>query len=130
MNLKDTVPLGLAGEASEAVTPDKTVRHRLADMPAVYTTPNMIYLMEVAATASITPLLPPGWISLGVGVDIRHLAATPVGATVTARSRVVQVTDRLVTFEVEAHDGRRLIGKGTHSRAPVELQAFLASVGN
>jgi predicted thioesterase len=68
--------------------------------------------------------LPPGWVSVGVDVCIRHLAATPIGRTVTATARVTAVGDKLVAFEVEAHDGVNLIGTGTHTRAPVELARF------
>lgn len=119
---------GLTGEAEEQVTPELTVSHRLPGMPSVYTTPNMIYLMEIACANAIHPHLPPGWTSLGVGVNIRHLAATPVGARVRAQARIVEVTQRIVTCEVTAHDGLRLIGQGTHSRAPVDQADFERSV--
>lgn len=123
-----TVRPGLTGEAQEQVTPALVVSHRLPGMPSVYTTPNMIYLMEIACTEAIHPHLPPGWTSLGVGVNIRHLAATPVGALVRAQARIVEVTPRIVTCEVTAHDGQRLIGQGTHSRAPVNQADFERSV--
>jgi len=119
---------GLTGEAQEQVTPELTVSHRLPGMPSVYTTPNMIYLMEIACANAIHPHLPPGWTSLGVGVNIRHLAATPVGARVRAQARIVEVSPRIVTCEVTAHDGQRLIGQGTHSRAPVNQTDFERSV--
>ena len=61
---------------------------------------------------------------MGVEVNVRHLAATPVGRTVTATGRVESVNDRLVTFSVEAHDGVDTIGAGTHVRAVVELARF------
>ena len=93
-------------------------------MPEVYGTPFMIYLMEVAASNAIQHALPDGWVSVGVDVNIRHLAATPVGRTVTARAKVTSVTDKLIEFEVQAHDGKNLIGTGTHSRAPIDLARF------
>lgn len=126
-----TVPsivVGAQGEATETVTPERTVGHYFAPMPAVYGTPFMIFLMEIAASHAIHASLPAGWVSVGVDVNIRHLAATPLGETVTARATVTAVTEKLVTFDVEAHDGVHLIGRGTHTRAPVELARFERSL--
>ncbi|MEW5891329.1 MAG: thioesterase family protein [Pseudomonadota bacterium] len=118
------VVVGAEGEATTVVAREMTVRHFHANMPEVYGTPFMIYLMEVAASNAVQPGLPVGWVSVGVDVNIRHLAPTPVGRTVTARARVTKVTDKLIEFEVQAHDGKNLIGKGTHSRAPINLARF------
>lgn len=118
------IVVGTEGEASIVVSREVTVRHFHADMPEVYGTPFMIYLMEVAAGQAIHPQLPPGWVSVGVDVNIRHLAATPVGRTVTAKATVTAVSDKLIAFDVQAHDGVNLIGKGTHTRAPIDLVRF------
>ncbi len=118
------ISVGAEAEATTVVTRELTVRHFVAGMPEVYGTPFMIYLMEIAASKAIQPALPPGWVSVGVDVNIRHLAATPVGRTATARARVTKVGEKLVEFEVEVHDGVNLIGKGTHSRAPIDLVRF------
>ena len=123
-----TIAIGSTGEATVVVTPELTVGHLLAGMPMVYGTPFMIFLMESAAGNAIQASLPAGWVSVGVDVNIRHLAATPVGRTVTARATVTSVTGKLVTFDVEAHDGVKLIGKGTHTRAPVEMARFMRSL--
>jgi predicted thioesterase len=84
----------------------------------------MIYLMEVASSEAIQAYLPEGWVSVGVGVDIRHLAATPVGFTVTAKAEVVAVSDNTVTLKVEAYDDVEKIGEGMHVRAPIEMARF------
>jgi fluoroacetyl-CoA thioesterase len=73
--------------------------------------------------------LPEGWVTVGVVVNVKHLAATPVGATVTTRAEVIEVSDHTITFSVEAHDGFEKIGEGTHVRAPVEMERFLRKVG-
>lgn len=122
------IAIGAQGEATTTVVPELTVRHMMPSMPPVYGTPYMIYLMEIAAYNAIQASLPEGWASVGVDVNIRHLAATPVGRTVVARARVTGVTERLVSFEVQAHDGVNTIGRGTHSRAPVELRRFEAAL--
>ena len=124
MNAVLAIAIGLKGEATEVVTTELTVGHLIPLMPKVYSTPSMIFLMETAAGGAIHASLPAGWVSVGVDVNIRHLAPTPVGRTVTARATVTAVSEKLVTFEVEAHDGTNLIGRGTHTRAPVELARF------
>lgn len=118
------IPIGAAAERSVVVTREMTVAHFHPGMPEAYGTPFMIYLMEVAAADAIQPYLPAGWHSVGIGVSVRHLAATPVGRTVTARARVVAADDQTVTFAVEAHDGAERIGEGTHVRAPIDLARF------
>jgi len=110
------------------VTRELTVAHFAAGMPEVYGTPLMIYLMEIASAKAITPFLPPGWVSVGTEVNVKHLAATPIGLTVTATATVIAVSDRLVSFAVRAHDGVELIGEGTHVRAMVEVERFMGRV--
>lgn len=124
MDVTQNIAVGTSHSKSVTVTREMTVAHFHGDMPEVYGTPMMIYLMEVTATEAIQPFLPEGWATVGAAVNIRHLAATPVGLTVTARAEVVGVSDRLVTFNVEAHDGVEKIGEGTHVRAAIQLEKF------
>ncbi len=126
MNLLDLIPLGITAQQRLIVTHDLTVQARLPDLPPVYSTPNMILFMEVVCTELIRPRLPDGWVSVGALVNVRHLAATPVGFEVTATATVVEVTKSLVVFDVEAHDGIERAGCGQHARAPIELARFLA----
>jgi fluoroacetyl-CoA thioesterase len=124
MNPAINIPIGAAAEKSIEVTRDLTVAHFHADMPEVYGTPMMIYLMEVASSEAIQAYLPAGWVSVGVGVNVQHLAATPVGFTVTAKAEVVSVSDNTVTLKVEAFDEVEKIGEGMHVRAPIDLARF------
>ncbi len=124
MNPTQSVPLGATGEASVVVTAELTVGHGVPGMPLVYGTPFMIWLMEVASNNAAARYLPDGWVSVGTEVNIRHLAATPVGRTVTATANIIEVSERAIRFAVRAHDGVALIGEGTHVRAPVELARF------
>lgn len=121
---RPVIPLGTTGTQSVVVTPDLTVAHYHPGLPEAYGTPMMIYLMEVAAGTAIEPFLPDGWASVGVAVSVEHLAATPIGRTVTATATVTAVDERTVTFAVTAHDGIEPIGRGTHVRAPIELARF------
>lgn len=115
---------GMTGSKSVVVTKELTVGGHVEGMPFVYGTPMMIMLMELASGATIAPHLPEGWVSVGSEVNIRHLAPTPVGATVVATARVLETTRRSILFAVEARDGDRLIGEGTHRRGAVNLAEF------
>ncbi|KRR22588.1 thioesterase [Bradyrhizobium retamae] len=106
------------------VTPEMTVGHVVPRMPEVYGTPMMILHMEMAAGSAVQPFLPAGYVSVGMMVSIRHLAATPVGRTVRAVARVVAVEAKSVVFEVKAWDDDRKIGDGTHRRGVVNVAEF------
>jgi len=122
------IPIGIVGTRSIEVTPDLTLAREDDRMPAVLATPMMICLMEMTARDLIQPYLPEGWITVGAVVNVRHLAATPAGATVTVRAEITEVSSKTVTLSVEAHDGVDKIGEGTHVRAPIELSRFLRRV--
>jgi len=124
MDLLDNVMPGMSAEMTVTVTAEMTVGHFVAYMPQVYATPMMILHMEMVAGSSIDSLLPPGFVSVGMDVKVRHLAATPVGRTVRAIARVVKVEPKSVVFEVEAWDGDRKIGDGTHRRGIVNVLEF------
>jgi fluoroacetyl-CoA thioesterase len=123
------VHIGMTGRKEEIVTPERTVGGHVAGMPMVYGTPMMIMAMEIASAQSIVPHLPEGWVTVGSEVNIRHLAPTPVGATVVATSRVVEVSGRSVLFAVEAHDGEHKIGEGFHRRGAVNVERFKERYG-
>ncbi|MET4173403.1 thioesterase family protein [Bradyrhizobium sp. 482_C4_N1_1] len=124
MSPLDRVSVGMTAEKLVTVTAEMTVGHVVPGMPEVYGTPMMILHMEMAAGSAIQPSLPTGYVSVGMMVDVRHLAATPVGRTVRAVARVVAVEARSVLFEVEAWDGGRKIGDGTHRRGVVDVAEF------
>ena len=124
MGALDKVRIGMTAEKIVTVTSEMTVGHFVADMPQVYATPMMILHMEMASGSAIAAHLPEGFVSVGMDVKVRHLAATPVGRKVRAISRVVQIDSRSVVFEVEAWDGDRKIGDGTHRRGVVNVVDF------
>jgi predicted thioesterase len=128
MKATANIPIGAVATHEITVTRDMTVAHFHEHMPEVYGTPIMIYHLEVTAEAAIRDYLPEGWITVGVVVNVKHLAATPVGAKVTTRAEVTEVGEHTVTFSVEAHDGFEKIGEGVHVRAPVEMQRFIRKV--
>lgn len=122
------VEVGMRGEATQVVGDEHTAAALGAGGVRVFATPLMINLMENAAWRAVQPGLEPGETTVGSLVNIRHLAATPVGATVTATAELVEVDGRRLVFRVEARDDKQLIGEGTHERARVLLERFLARV--
>src|SRR6202012_3049769 len=129
MDARDVIKIGMSAERTLVVPPERTVGHFVRDMPMVYATPMMILEMEMASADAINPVLEPGWVTVGTEVDIRHLAATPVGATVRTTARVVAVERRVIRFEVEAFDNKRRIGEGRHARGLVNVASFTAQLG-
>jgi len=128
MRVTEKIPVGASATQEIVVSRDMTVAHFHEHMPEVYGTPIMIYHLEVTAEAAIRDYLPEGWVTVGVVVNVKHLAATPTGAKVTTRAEVIEVGDHTITFKVEAHDGIEKIGEGTHVRAPIELNRFMKKV--
>lgn len=115
---------GLVGTAQLLVGPEHTAPRVGSGKVAVLATPVMINVIEAAALACCEHLLPAGHQSLGIHLDVRHFAATPVGMRVTATAELVAVDGRTLAFKVEARDAREPIGDGTHRRVVVNVQRF------
>ena len=129
MDARDTIKIGMSAERILVVPPERTVGHFLKGMPLVYATPMMILEMEMTSGDTIRAALQPGWITVGTEVDVRHLAASPVGATIRTTARVIEVERRVIRFEVEAFDGERKIGEGRHARGLVNYDSFIKRFG-
>ena len=115
---------GLVGRATLRVGEEHTAPQIGSGRVHVLATPVMINLMEAAALDAVEHLLPAGHQSLGIHLDVSHVAATPVGMEVRASAQVVEVTGNRIVFRVEAHDGMDLIGEGTHQRIVVDVGRF------
>jgi fluoroacetyl-CoA thioesterase len=110
---------------SELIVGDEHTAPRIGSgRVRVLATPVMINLMEAAALDAVENLIPAGHQSLGTRLDVRHIAATPVGMRVRATARLIAVDGRTLEFRVEAHDERDLIGDGTHTRLVVNVARF------
>jgi fluoroacetyl-CoA thioesterase len=90
----------------------------------VLATPVMINVIEAAALVAVEHLLPPGHQSLGIHLDVRHFAATPIGMHVEATAELTKVEGRTLSFRVEARDDKEPIGGGTHERVVVNVARF------
>ncbi len=119
----------MSAERILVVAPERTVGHFVPHMPLVYATPMMILEMEMTSGDAVSKYLQPGWITVGTEVDVRHLAASPVGATIRTTARVIEVERRVIRFAVEAFDGERRIGEGRHTRGLVNYETFSKRFG-
>jgi predicted thioesterase len=117
--------IGIKGEAKTIVTEQNTAKTYASGALPVFATPAMIGLMEQAAHDSLLAHLDEGQGTVGTTVDIRHLAATPVGMAVRATSELTAIDGRRLTFTVAAYDEAGVIGKGTHERFIIDVARFM-----
>lgn len=117
---------GLASDEHLVVGPENQIIFADDRMPPVLATPWLIAHMEYAARKAIAPYLQPDERSVGVTVDIEHLAPAPVGDRVTCRAKVILVSPPFVTFAVEAFDDIEPLARGVHKRAVIHVDRFRA----
>jgi fluoroacetyl-CoA thioesterase len=120
--------VGMHGDASLVVGEEQTAAAFGAGGVRVLGTPVMIGLMENAAWRLVQPELAEGETTVGTLVNVRHLAATPVGGHVVATAELMELDGRRLVFRVSARDDKQLIGEGIHERALVQLERFLARI--
>ena len=121
-----TIPIGTAGERRTLVTGDIAINFLGNDNVRVLGTPFLIGLMELTCRDSVLGLLEPGYDTVGTHVDVKHLAATPMGMQVTFRSRVTAVEERRIRFDIEAWDDKEKVSEGTHERFVINVERFAA----
>ena len=118
--------VGLVGESATTVDVVKLASTLGSGGLEVFSTPSLIALMENAARCAVEPLLPADRSTVGVRVDVRHLAPSPPGDQVRARAELIEVDGRRLVFLVEAFDSHEKIGEGTHERMVVDPARLLA----
>ena len=128
MELEEIIIPGMTREETFIVEEQHTAYHIGSGDEKVLGTPWMISFMERVSNRLIAEHLPAGQMSVGVHVDVRHLAATPLKATVRIRAKVLEVVKNRVKLSIEAWDSRDKIGEGTHLRAVVEKDRFMQRV--
>ena len=129
MDAREAIKLGMSAERILVVPPERTVGHFVPHMPMVYATPMMILEMELASGDAINSVLEAGWVTVGTEVNIRHLAAAPVGAIIRTTAEVIEVERRVIRFAVEAFHGDVRIGEGRHGRGLVNAAQFKKRFG-
>ncbi|HZQ23093.1 MAG TPA: hypothetical protein VFA89_09855 [Terriglobales bacterium] len=122
------VPIGVRAETEETVAFHHTLTSRHPELPPVYSTPDMIRLMETAAFHALQPYCEGDEITLGTAIHIEHRAASSIGASIKAEAVVESFDGKFYTLRVIASDNGREIGRGTVGRAVVSIGKFLAKM--
>jgi predicted thioesterase len=124
----ETLAPGIAREMTITVGENDTAAAVASGAVPTLATPRLIALMEQAAALAVQPALAEGQTTVGTQVEVRHLAATPIGMQVTVRAELVAIEGRRLRFRVQAHDAQELVAEGTHERTIVDRDRFLARV--
>jgi fluoroacetyl-CoA thioesterase len=124
----DGLTPGLMAELEHIVTDDDTASKWGSGLVPVFSTPALVGLMESSAVAALSGHLSPGQTSVGMRIDVRHLAATPVGMLVRARAELTAVEGRKLAFKIQAWDEVELIGEAEHERFIVDEARFLGRI--
>jgi fluoroacetyl-CoA thioesterase len=122
------IPIGTRGTAEETVAFEHTLTARHPDLPPVYSTPDMIRLMEIAAFHALHPYMEGDEITVGTAINIEHRAASGIGAKVRADATLESFDGRFYTVRVIALDDTQEIGRGTVSRAVVSVGKFMEKI--
>ena len=118
--------VGISHEMTRNVTDENTAASLGSGLLDVFATPAMVALMEETCMKSVQAELDEGCGTVGTGLTIHHVSATPVGMTVRCASKLVEVDGRKLVFDVQAFDEAGLIGQGTHERFIIESEKFFA----
>jgi len=119
------IPIGARAEAEEKVEFEHTLTSHHPELPPVYSTPDMIRLMETACFQALQPYCDEGEITVGISIHIEHRAASGVGMRIHAEAKLESFDGRFYIMCVRAHDGAREIGNGTVGRAVVHVPSFV-----
>jgi predicted thioesterase len=126
--MKSFPKIGTAGELQFVVEQKHAIDFATDGMPAVLSTPNLIGLLERTARKALEPFLETDERSVGIEIELRHLAPTPLGQQVTCIAKVIHVDGTKIGFQIEARDQRDLIARGLHKRAVIRVQSFANQV--
>ena len=127
--MKAKPKVGTSSELRFVVEPRHAIDFADGGMPAVLSTPNLVGWLERTAREAMAPSLEDNERSVGLEIELRHLAPTPVGQTVTCLARVIHADGTQVTFQVEARDEQELVARGVHKRQIVRVDRFAQRVG-
>jgi fluoroacetyl-CoA thioesterase len=119
--MKGAARIGTVGEERFVVNEQHLIDFAHDGMPQILCTPWLIWFLEHAARNAVLPLLEPGDSTVGVVLNLEHMAATPLGAQVVCHARVIYADGPLISFQIEAHDEHEQIARGTHKLRVIEV---------
>ena len=126
--MKDGLRVGSEGECQFVVKAKHAIDFADEAMPAVLSTPWLIWFLEHAARNAVLPVLEPGESTVGVVINVQHIAPTPLGEEVVCRARVISVDGPQVSFQIEAHDEHEQIARGTHKLRVIQAARLAKKV--
>ena len=124
------IPIGARGEAEETVAFEHTLTSHHSELPPVYSTPDMIRLMETAAFNALQPFCEGDEITVGTSINVEHRAASGIGERIKAVAELESFDGRFYTLRVSARDNSQEIGRGTVGRAVVSVRRFTEKMKN
>ena len=125
--MNDKIKVGITGEYSKKVVKEDLASSKGSGGTDVFSTPDLLLLMEAACFNIVEDLLSDNESTVGISANFSHLAATPLGMTVTAKAKLKEIDRKKLTFEVEVYDEKELIGKGEHQRFIIDKDKFTKS---
>ena len=126
--MKARPKVGTSGELAFKVEPKHAIDFTEGGMPAVLSTPNLVGFLERTARETLAGCLDESERSVGIEIEMRHLAPTPVGCTVHCSARIISTEGRVATFQIEARDQHELIARGLHVRRVIRVESFAKRV--
>ncbi len=126
--MKSRPKIGTLGEFKFVVAQEHAIEFATDGMPAVLSTPKLIGLIERTARESLNPFLEKNERTVGVEIEIRHLAPTPLGKNVSITTRVIGAEAKTVDFQFEVRDDHEMIARGLHKRAVITVESFARRV--
>ena len=126
--MKGVAKTGTVGEERFVVGEEHLIDFAHDGMPRILCTPWLVWFLEHAARNAVLPLLEPGESTVGVALNLEHTAATPVGAQVVCRARIITADGPLISFQIEAHDEHERIARGTHKLRVIEAARLARKV--
>ena len=122
--MKSRPRVGAVGELALTVEPKHAIDFATGGMPAVLSTPNLIGLLERTAREALAPFLEENERTVGIEIELKHLAPTPVGAKVRCTARVIRVDGKEIGFQIEASDAHEVVARGAHTRRVIRVESF------
>jgi predicted thioesterase len=126
--MKSPIKIGSIGEEHFTVSQEHLIDFAHDGMPAILCTPALVWFLEHAARNAVLPFLEAGESTVGVVVNVEHLAATPLGEKVTCRARAIYIDGPLISFQIEAHDEHELIAKCSHKLRVIKAERLAQRV--
>ncbi len=124
------IEVGIKGIQKETVVPEKTAAAVGSGLLPVYATPAMIALIEGTAAQSVAPYLEEGSGTVGISLNVKHMAASPIGMEIRCETELVEVDRKRLVFAAKVYDDQEQVGEGIHERFVINNEKFMQKAEN